>query len=121
LAPTTTTVAVVTVSDRSRAPALTKRAVRPRATEVLAVTPVYVSDLTAPVLVGLEPRQFRELVVALGIPHVRRGHRVLVAVDKLRAAMDGAEAATPTPTTVAHATPEMTADEILASLGRRAS
>ena len=76
------------VRDPSRLPGLkiarTPRLLRPRQTRGLAVAPVVVTDLSAPAVVGLEQRSFREFVRDLKIPHVRRGQRILVDVEVLR-------------------------------------
>lgn len=69
------------------------RKLRPRATGSLAVAPAAVSDRTAPLVLGLEPRAFRELVVRLHIRHVRIGRRVLATVADVLAALDGAASA----------------------------
>lgn len=70
-----------------------KRALRPRHTAALVVSPIVVSDLSAAAVVGLEPRQFRELVRAKAIPHTLSGQRMLVRAEDLLAALDVAPAA----------------------------
>jgi len=104
------------------------RALRPRVTDSVGIAPLYVSDLTAPIAVGLEPRQFRAFVAESGVPHVKRGHRILVATEKLRAALERAEqtsdaasanSGTVEPSTTAGDESNLTADELLARLGRR--
>jgi hypothetical protein len=70
--------------------ARTPRLLRPRQTRSLAVAPIVVTDLSAAAVVGLERRSFRELVRDLKIPHVRRGQRILVDVEVLRAVLASA-------------------------------
>lgn len=99
-----------------------KRTLRPRATSALAIAPLLVTDLTAPVAAGLEPRAFREFVVRAGIPHVRDGHRVIVRADVLLAAIDrlarsGASATESAPASSAEED-EPSADELLRRIGR---
>jgi hypothetical protein len=65
----------------------TDRALRPRATDGIAVTPVLVSDRTAPHLCGIEARVFRALVAQLGIPSARIGRRLLVRASDLAEAI----------------------------------
>lgn len=76
------------------------------------------SDATAPQLIGMSPRAFRDAVRAQRIPHVRIGARVVVLVSDLaRLARvhddDGPELATPDDE---H---ELDADDVLAELGLR--
>jgi hypothetical protein len=97
-----------------------RRALRPRATESVVVAPVAITDLTAPHVVGLEPRAFRELVADLGIPHVRRGHRTLVDVEVFRRAI-AAAAGSDAPSMASaeeRDAPRSTASSLLHRLGR---
>jgi hypothetical protein len=84
------------------------------------VAPVTVTDRTAPLVLGLEPRVYRELIARERVPHARVGRRVvarvedvLVALDRLAAKGDDALAneapATPQPRGV---------DRVLALVGR---
>lgn len=66
---------------------MSPRRLRQRATASICVAPLFVSDLTAPIAVGLEPRQFRDLVRDLEIPHIVYGQRLLVEAEDLRAAL----------------------------------
>jgi hypothetical protein len=101
-----------------------KRALRPRATEALGVVPVTVTDRTAPAVLGLEPRTFRELVARLGVPHVTLGRRIVVPVAAMLEALEGA-AVDPAPRSgaaerdAADDDGEVSVDGILAELGRR--
>jgi hypothetical protein len=111
---------------------MSARRLRPKATAALVVAPITVTDLTCAVVLGLEPRVFRELVVDARIPHARigrgkdrSGHRVIVRVEDMLAAIDriarrgdvGDEAPadsgdeTPTPTVSG-------VDRVLALIGR---
>jgi hypothetical protein len=65
-----------------------KRELRPRATAALPVAPVTCSDLTAPIIFGFEPRQYREFLRAEQIPHAIVGQRVLARVEHVLAAID---------------------------------
>lgn len=97
----------------------TRRALRPRATDGIAVTPVLVSDRTCAALVGLEPRAFRAFVLDHHIQHQRAGKRLIVRAKDLEDAIaqrdDGPVDAR------AIADPEPTRSEILARVagGRR--
>jgi len=98
------------------------RHLRPRATSALAVAPALVTDLTAPVVVGLEAWQFRQLVKDEHIPHARVGQRVIAKVEDVVSAVEelgrrqtGAPANDDAP---APATSGRTADGILARMGR---
>ena len=64
------------------------RALRPRATADTPIVPATVTDLTAPTVLGLEPRQFRELVAREAIAHARVGHRMIVRLDVFLEALD---------------------------------
>jgi hypothetical protein len=83
------------------------RALKPRATDALALQPACVSDRTAPAVLGLEPRTFREWVAREGIPAARIGKRVVVRLQDALAALDrasGRAEGSPSPA------PEETAD-----------
>ena len=100
------------------------RALRPRATASLVVAPVLVTDRSAPAVLGLEAREYRELVAEHGIRHVRRGHRVIARVEDVLAALDRIAAtqaegeSTHTEDPAGESQPE-TADDFLAAIGRR--
>ncbi len=55
----------------------------------VVATPLYVSDLTAPVVLGISPRAFRRLVKEHGLPVARVARRTLVRVDVLTGLLDG--------------------------------
>jgi hypothetical protein len=93
-----------------------KRPLRAKTTASLSVAPVIVSDESAAVVVGLEPRQFREFVVRHQIPHARDGRRLLVRVDSLLAAMERIESSAPAPAPEGEVE---SADDILRRLGRK--
>jgi hypothetical protein len=59
-----------------------------RATDAIAVSPATVTDRTAHLVLGLEPRSFRVLVASCGVRHVRVGRRLLARVDDILAALD---------------------------------
>src|SRR5258708_13158381 len=59
-----------------------------RTTASIAVAPATVTDRTAHLVLGLEPRGFRALVSSHGIRHVRVGRRLLVRVDDILDALD---------------------------------
>ncbi len=61
---------------------------KPRATERLALAPVTVSDRTAPLVLGLEPRAFRALVERERIPHATIARRTVCRVEDVLAALD---------------------------------
>jgi hypothetical protein len=65
-----------------------KRALRERVTEHVIVAPAAVSDLSCAHVLGLEPRQFRDLVTRVAIPHARVGHRIIARVSDVLAALD---------------------------------
>ncbi len=98
------------------------RHLRPRATSTIAIAAALVTDLTAPVVVGLEAWQFRQLVKDERIPHARVGQRVIAkvedvvsAVEQLAKRQSGAPA---NDDPLAPATSGRTADGILARMGR---
>ncbi len=95
------------------------RALRPRATAAIAITPVIVTDLTCHAVVGLEPRHFRETVYALQIPHVDRGRRLVVLVQDFTAAIERASSSPETLPVIEK--PLATVDDVLARVGRRRS
>ncbi len=64
------------------------RPTRTRATSVLAVAPVTITDRTAPLVLGLEPRAYRELVTRFRVPHARIGRRIVARVEDVLAAFD---------------------------------
>ncbi|HXX68100.1 MAG TPA: hypothetical protein VEK07_13000 [Polyangiaceae bacterium] len=96
------------------------RALRPRATAALPVAPALVTDLTAPAVVGLEPRHFRELLRAERIPHAVVGRRVIARIEHVLAVVDrlaeGSSLATGAP---GQEDDEPSADALLARIGRR--
>jgi hypothetical protein len=103
---------------------MSARNLRPRATAALPVQPLTVSDRTAPALVGLEPRAFRELLEREHVPHAKIGRRVVARVACVLEAVDrlslGAPSAVESASAVGEdATEEPSADQILARLGRR--
>ncbi|HEV3189112.1 MAG TPA: hypothetical protein VGY54_01375 [Polyangiaceae bacterium] len=67
---------------------MSARALRPLATGALAVLPVTVTDQSAPAIVGLEARQFREFLRAERVRHARLGKRVIARVDDVLEALD---------------------------------
>jgi hypothetical protein len=87
----------------------------------IAVAPVAVTDRTAPAVLGLEPRVFRAFIASRRIPHARIGRRVVVCVSDVLDAIDalateqGHGTARPSRDLDAN---ELTADEILARIGR---
>ena len=64
------------------------RALRPRATSSLAVSPLAVTDRTCAAVLGIEPRVFRELLVRESVSHARLGRRVVARVEDVLAALD---------------------------------
>jgi hypothetical protein len=84
-----------------------KRALKPRATEAIAVSPIAITDRTAPRDVGLEAREFRALVRCLQIPHVVAGRRLIVDAQTFRDALAVAARSSGTvdPSTVGEAPP----------------
>jgi hypothetical protein len=98
------------------------RSLRPRVTSALAVAPATVTDLTSPVVLGLEPRCFRELLAREKIAHARIGRRVVARLEAVLAAVDrlSSEGASAPPGGSAPDTldEEPSADQILARIGR---
>ena len=94
------------------------RVLRPRATAAVSVAPPLVSDLTAPHLVGLDGRPFRDFLRAAKIPHAIVGRRVLARLELVVEAVDrlAATGSTETPET---SEDEPNAEAILARIGRR--
>jgi hypothetical protein len=101
---------------------VTARALRPRATSAIAVAPVTVTDLTAPIIFGLEARQFRDLVRLEKIEHARIGQRVVARVDDVLDALaritTRQKAQGVDDTHVEQTSVESPADALLARLGR---
>jgi len=94
------------------------RALKPRATSALTLQPEYVSHRTAPLVLGLEPRAFREWVAREHIPAVRIGKRLLVRLQDALAVLDrasGRDASQPAPEEPASAGG---VDRVLALVGR---
>jgi hypothetical protein len=97
------------------------RPLKPRATSALAIVPVTVTDRTAPAVLGLEPRVFRELVARERIPHAVIGRRIVVAAQDVLDAL-GRIAARPVEAEVDEETePVPTASDMLRKLGRSAA
>lgn len=71
------------------------RPLRPRATSALVVAPVAITDLTAPAVLGIEARPFREWLVTANVPHTRRGKRVIALVADVVAALERSAASSP--------------------------
>lgn len=104
------------------------RALRPRATSSLALAPATVTDRTAPLVLGLEPRVFRELVAARRIRHAVVGRRLVARVDDVLEALglgdasslddERGESERPSASTVASAPRRAGVDAILARIGR---
>ena len=64
---------------------MTSRALKPRATAALSLTPITITDRTCAAATGLEPKVWRALVVRLGVRHVLAGRRMIViAADFVR-------------------------------------
>jgi hypothetical protein len=95
------------------------RPTRTRSTAALAVAPATVTDRTAPLVLGLEPRAYRELVSRLHVPHARIGRRVVARVDDVLAAFDRIARADGAVEPEAPAADFDTADDVLRRLGRR--
>jgi hypothetical protein len=98
------------------------RALRPRATSAIAIAPATASDLTAPVVFGLESWQYRELLRSEGIEHARVGKRVIARVDDVVEALARIAArqrtVPPPESRVEVSDDEPTADALLARMGR---
>lgn len=90
------------------------RKLRPRATDTIAVTPIAITDRTAHAVLGLDPRPFRDAVIALGVRHRIVGRRMIVLVADFVSALErsGGDAA---PARDA----EVSVDSLLARMGRR--
>jgi hypothetical protein len=97
-----------------------KRELRPRATEGLTVAVVTVTDLTAAIVLGFEPRPFREFLVRERVPHARVGRHVVARIEHVLVALDRLAARREEPAVAAtsEADDEPTADKILARIGR---
>lgn len=95
------------------------RKLRPRATSVLVVAPIAVTDLTAPAVLGIEARPFREWLVAANVPHTRRGKRVIALVADVVAALERSSMGEPTEDGQdVHEAPR-SVDALLARIGRQ--
>lgn len=101
------------------APPVQRRNLRPRATGALIAAVATVSDLTAPLVVGLDGRPYRELLDRENVPHAHIGKRVIArlehvleAIDRIAARTDHAKSLESTPQ------PARTADDVLARIGR---
>jgi hypothetical protein len=68
--------------------AVKPRALRPKLTAETPIVPATVSDLSCAAVLGLEPRQYKELVIREGVRHARIGHRVVVRLDVILAVLD---------------------------------
>ena len=104
------------------------------APEAVVAVPI-VTDATAPALLGMSARAFREAVQRQRVPHVKLGARIIVLVEDLAALArrnvdasasqlreDGPEATTTTshgPTVVRALSEPATADDMLERLGFR--
>jgi hypothetical protein len=109
--------------------ALARRPLRPRLTATLAIAPAVVSDLTAPAVIGLEPRHFREFLRAANIPHAVVGRRAIVRVDQILEAVERLSRQGLPPQSAPEENDErsddddgatdLTADDVLAQVGRR--
>jgi hypothetical protein len=102
------------------------RRLQPRATASLPIVPVACSDLTAPIVFGLESRHYREFLVKNQVPFVRAGQRVIAKVADVVAALDRLAIVQGTATAIApaddddteHAAEESAGDRLLRRLGR---
>jgi len=97
---------------------------RPKATAALSVAPATVTDRNCAAVLGLEGREFRDLLVREHVPHARRGQRViarvedvLLVVDRLASASSGPAPASTEPSTADDGGPGV--DGILARIGLR--
>jgi hypothetical protein len=97
---------------------MSSRPLRPRATSTIALAPATVTDRTAPLVLGLEPRVYRELVRAESIPHALVGRRLVCRVDDVLAALDLLAGATETTDEAEAPPPRRTGDRLLALIGR---
>lgn len=98
-----------------------KRELRARATSTLSIAPATVTDLNAPMVLGLEPRCFREFLAREKVAHARIGHRVVARLEHVlaafdRIASDSTDSAAPEAS--AQGEEEPNADAILARIGR---
>jgi hypothetical protein len=94
------------------------RPTRTRATSGLAVAPVTVTDRTAPLVLGLEPRAYRELVTRWRVPHARIGRRVVARVEDVLAAFDRVSRERDDAGSTGDPADFETADDLLRLLGR---
>jgi hypothetical protein len=69
------------------------RQLRTRATSTISLAAVTVTDRTCALVLGLEPRVFRELVAREQIPHAVVGRRIVCRVEDVISALhlDGSE------------------------------
>lgn len=95
------------------------RNVRPSAAASLCVAPVTVTDRSAPAVLGLEPRVFRELVIKLGVRHSLIGRRMIANVADVLAALDREAVTGVSPMASEDNDDEPTVDSLLARIGRR--
>lgn len=77
---------------RLRSRAMNPRRLQQRATSSISVAPTTVTDRTAPLVLGLEPRVFRELVASRNIPHARVGHRIVARIEDVLGSLDALSA-----------------------------
>lgn len=96
-----------------------RRHLRPRTTSALIAAAATVSDLTAPLIVGLDGRPYRELLDRENVPHAHIGKRVVARLEHVLEAIDRIAARTEHAKPL-EATPEpaRTADDVLARIGR---
>jgi hypothetical protein len=99
------------------------RKTRPiKARPAVSAAPIVVSDLTCFDLVGLTPRQFRDLLARHGdVPRVVSGQRVLVRADVLLRLVDSLATRDGEAPSLAPDEDEgdLSADQILSLVGRR--
>jgi hypothetical protein len=67
---------------------MSTRRLRARRTSGLTAAPAAVSDLTCHIVVGLEARSFRELLIRERVAHARLGRRVIARVEDVLDALD---------------------------------
>jgi hypothetical protein len=96
-----------------------RRRLSPRATDALAVVPITVTDRTCALVLGLEPRVYRALVVRERIPHARLGRRMVARIEDILAVFDRLAHGTTSPDLPEDQTSQPdTADAVLAILGK---
>ena len=92
-------VPVVRAPGGSMMRSMTLRSATPRpALPPSAPTPIVVTDRTAPELLGLTPRSYREWLRAAGIPHATICRRTVARVEHIVDAIDRLSGAEPRPT-----------------------